>query len=154
MLFRSVIILIDTHTNSELLAKSLSIQLYICKSVEQESISTKLGVIIDRRMSCICTLTDLKRRFGQYTIMIRENPEKNIDLKELIKEILPEAKKAASTGEKAQFFKVDPEHMKFSAAFNRLEQARANEDIKDFSIYTSTLDQIFIKLAKYQRSST
>ena len=42
--------------------------------------------------------------------------------------------------------------MKFSKLFYQLEAAKSKREIKDFSIYTSTLEQIFIKLAKNQKN--
>jgi len=41
--------------------------------------------------------------------------------------------------------------MNFSGVFQMLEEMKATKQIKDFSIYTTTLEQIFIKLAKLQR---
>jgi len=44
--------------------------------------------------------------------------------------------------------------MKFSQLFSQLENAKSDGKIKDFSIYTSTLEQIFIQLAKNQKNLT
>jgi len=44
--------------------------------------------------------------------------------------------------------------MKFGQTFNTLNQAKKQNAIEDFSIYTTTLDQIFVKLAKFQRRFT
>jgi len=44
--------------------------------------------------------------------------------------------------------------MKFAKIFYQLERAKLDGKIKDFSIYTTTLEQIFIKLAKHQRRLT
>jgi len=41
--------------------------------------------------------------------------------------------------------------MRFSAVFSTLEEVRKQGKIKEFSIFTSTLEQIFLKFAKYQK---
>ena len=40
--------------------------------------------------------------------------------------------------------------MKFSKMFLELERLKARQKIKDFSIYTTNLEQIFIRLARKQ----
>lgn len=121
---------------------------------EAESLANKLAIIINGRLSSVGTLTDLSRRYGQYTIMINEEEGKSAEIDNLVLEFLPEAKKVKSTGENARSYRVAPENMKFALAFAKLEEAKTQKIISDFSIFTSTLDQIFLKLSKYQRSST
>ena len=43
--------------------------------------------------------------------------------------------------------------MKFVEIFAQLEDARSKGRVKDYSIFSTTLEQIFMKLAKCQISS-
>jgi len=40
--------------------------------------------------------------------------------------------------------------MKISKAFHELEALKTKEKIKDFSIYTTSLEQVFLRLAQKQ----
>ena len=71
---------------------------------EAESISNKLGIIINGTMSCVGTLPDLKRRFGEYTIQIKTNQSGNTnelssEIEQTLKGILPEVRNVSSTDE-------------------------------------------------------
>jgi ATP-binding cassette subfamily A (ABC1) protein 3 len=77
---------------------------------EAESISSKLGIIINGTMSCVGKISDLKRNFGEYTIMIRTNKPSSdpstIEIQQLMSNILPQSRISKSSGENALFFKV------------------------------------------------
>jgi len=120
---------------------------------EAESIGDKIGILINGTMAVVGSVEELKQRYGEYTISIEENLENRGDMKALITSVLPGAKKASSI-EKVLQFKVPSDQMQFAAAFSALEQAKLAGNIKDFSIYTTTMEQIFIKFAKFQRKMT
>jgi len=123
---------------------------------EAELVGDKLGILINGRFATIGTMTELKRKFGEYSIVIYEDEKKNskAELDELVKSVIPEAKRHSSLENKGITYKVNSNSMKFAKIFYQLERAKLDGKIKDFSIYTTTLEQIFIKLAKHQRRLT
>jgi len=124
---------------------------------EAELVGDKLGILINGRFATIGSLNELKRKFGEYSIVIYEEEGSQMfksELDELVKSVIPEAEKHASLENKGITYKVNSNSMKFAKIFYQLERAKLDGKIKDFSIYTTTLEQIFIKLAKHQRRLT
>mmetsp|Transcript_21427 Transcript_21427/g.18533 ORF Transcript_21427/g.18533 Transcript_21427/m.18533 type:complete len:202 (+) Transcript_21427:33-638(+) len=119
---------------------------------EAESMSNKIGILINGQMSTIGSVPYLKKKFGEYTITMRFS-EANSDNKESlgakVLEILPSATKVKGTNKQELSYRVSPDDMRFGDVFRAMNEAKKNNDIEDFSIFTTTLDQIFVRLAKF-----
>lgn len=75
---------------------------------EAELVGDKLGILINGRFATIGTMTELKRKFGEYSIVIYEDEKKNskAELDELVKSVIPEAKRHSSLENKGITYKV------------------------------------------------
>jgi len=70
--------------------------------------------LINGRFSIIGSLTELKTKFGEYSIVVRENEGglNHLQLEEIIKSALPAAKKSENTEGKGVVFKVESHKQK------------------------------------------
>jgi len=66
----------------------------------------------------------------------------------IIKFVLPEAENEEYSKPDEMSFKVPAQSMKFSKIFEVLEEAKAHREIEEFSIYLTSLEQIFVRIVK------
>jgi hypothetical protein len=75
-----------------------------------------------------------------------------LSFEERIKGLFSTAK-LLEIGVKKEVYQIPVESLVFSRAFKALDQMKAIGDLEDFSIYNTTLEQVFIHFAKDQINS-
>jgi len=120
---------------------------------EAESLSHKIGILINGRFVCVGPTQALKDKHSQgYKITVSlENS--HTDPTAQIIQAFPNAIRFNEASTILQTYHVPFEGFKFSEAFKKLEDCKEKEIIKDFSIYNTTLEQVFIYFSKFQIST-
>jgi len=117
---------------------------------EAESLSHKIGILINGRFVCIGPTQYLKEKYSQgykitvAKVSIGDNPM------DRVLEMFPKAERIKEASYIQQTYHVPFEGFKFSEAFEKLELLKQEGVIKDFSIYNTTLEQIFVYFSKFQ----
>jgi len=121
---------------------------------EAELVGDKLGILINGRFATIGDLSKLRQKFGEYSIVIYQEKvgEYQREIEKMMKNNFSNSKLSENSNKNDLTYKVPLESMKFSNIFNELENLKNQGKIKDFTIFTSTLEQIFINFAKNQKN--
>lgn len=123
---------------------------------EAELVGDKLGILVNGAFQTIGTLANLKKKHGDYLIVIKvlEHDGLRGRIGKAVEYVFPEAKLEEGCNMNSKIdeivFKVPAEMMKFSKIFEVLAASKADGEIEDFSIFTTTLEQIFVRLVKDQ----
>jgi len=119
---------------------------------EAESLSHKIGILINGRFVCIGPTQYLKSKYSQgYKITVSLIPN-TPDPVQHITNLFPQAVRQSEASFIQQTYNLPFEGFRFSEAFGKLEELKEHGVIKDFSIYNTTLEQIFINFSKFQIS--
>jgi len=117
---------------------------------EAESLSHKIGILINGRFVCIGPTQYLKEKNSHgYKVTVSLLPDAP-DPMEKIMAIFPKAQRLNEASFVLQTYQIPFEGFKFSKAFDKLEVLKQQGLVKDFSIYNTTLEQIFIYFSKFQ----
>jgi ATP-binding cassette, subfamily A (ABC1), member 3 len=130
-----------------------SIVLTTHSMAEAESLAHKTGILINGKFFCIGPTEMLKSKYGsgyKLTILVREGKPPITD--EILR-LFPGANKIVEGFLHQETFQVDPSNFKFSEAFSKLEEFKDRGAIKDFSIYNTTLEQVFLYFSRFQYST-
>eukprot|EP01015_Nassula_variabilis_P030892 TRINITY_DN6865_c0_g1_i5.p1 TRINITY_DN6865_c0_g1~~TRINITY_DN6865_c0_g1_i5.p1 ORF type:complete len:206 (+),score=27.37 TRINITY_DN6865_c0_g1_i5:67-684(+) len=137
--------------------KKATIILTTHQMVEAESLSNKIGILVNGKFVCVGSVSELKRRFGSgYKLNIKKNDEEhnnsqNID--SIIKSSIPTAQKLVSENDNYLSYQVPLDNFSMSSTFELLyDRLKKNGEIKDFSISNCTLEQIFLHFSRQQVS--
>jgi len=120
---------------------------------EAESLCSKIGILINGNFVCIGNTAYLKNKYGAgYKITVSPGAKlADTKIVDLIKEISAEAVKVEDESEIYETYQIPSSEFQFSVAFTKLEQYKLEEKLKDFSIYNTTLEQVFLEFSKHQR---
>jgi len=117
---------------------------------EAESLSHKIGILINGRFVCIGPTQYLKDKYSHgYKVTVSLMPGAP-DPTGRVMEVFPKGQRVHESSYVQMTYHIPFEGFKFSEAFERLEVLKAGGVIKDFSIYNTTLEQIFIYFSRFQ----
>lgn len=116
---------------------------------EAEYLCGKIGIIVNGRFVCFGPLNYLKNTYGAgYKLsLVKKNSE--IDAKTRILKIFNDAILQESK-DCREMYQISMTSFVFSKAFRELQDLKAEGLIEDFSIYNTTLEQVFIHFSKEQ----
>lgn len=117
---------------------------------EAESLAHKTGILINGKFFCIGPTEMLKSKYGtgyKLTILLKEGRSSITDD---ILMLIPGSKKVNEGFVHQETFQIDAANFKFSEAFTKLELLKQSGTIKDFSIYNTTLEQVFLYFSRFQ----
>lgn len=117
---------------------------------EAEALSHKIGILINGKFFCIGPTEYLKSKYGtgyKMTLLLNEG---SASVEGLIKSLFPNSKKLIDGAVAQETFEVSADGFKFSDAFHKLGELKEKGTIKDFSLYNTTLEQVFIYFSKFQ----
>jgi ATP-binding cassette, subfamily A (ABC1), member 3 len=117
---------------------------------EAESLSHKIGILVNGRFFCIGPTEYLKDKYGSGYKMTIQIPEGKPTVEGLIKSIFPTCKRLWDGSIAQETYEISAQGFLFSHAFERLGELKSNGTIRDFSIYNTTLEQVFISFSRYQ----
>jgi len=113
---------------------------------EAENLCHKIGILVNGRFVCFGSTPYLKNKYGQgYKIEVKRSKDFGGDLTQLLTSVCPTATLVGQDQ-----YQVPLAGFSFSNAFTSLENMKNQKIIDDFSIYNTTLEQVFIAFAKYQ----
>jgi len=117
---------------------------------EAESLSHKIGILINGRFVCIGPTQYLKDKYSHgYKITVSLRPEADDPMPKVL-EAFQGATRVHESSYIQQTYHVPFEGFKFSEAFSKLDSLKHRGCIKDFSLYNTTLEQIFIYFSRFQ----
>jgi len=131
-------------------ARKASIVLTTHSIHEAESLAHKTGILVNGKFFCIGPTENLKAKYGAgYRITILLN-EGQTSIENKVRELFPKAKVVKDGATHQETFQIPSKGFKFSEAFLKLGRLKEGGHIKDFSIYNTTLEQVFIYFSKFQ----
>ena len=134
---------------------SRSIVLTTHSMEEADSLSNRIGILVNGKLAVLGSSQDLKSNFGSnYTLesILRPGPDLHSrveTLKELIVENCPGSQDDGSFDGRIRY-ELPQEELKLHSMFRLLEAKREELQIKDYTISQTTLEQVFIHFAQHQ----
>jgi len=121
---------------------------------EAELVGDKLGILANGTLQTIGTLANLKKKYGDYLIVVKMTDTgegQKARVRKAIEFVLPEVLLDLALSKSDELvFRIEAKAMKFSKIFEVLQASKLDGEIQDFSIFTTTLEQIFVKLVQEQ----
>mmetsp|Transcript_34717 Transcript_34717/g.64808 ORF Transcript_34717/g.64808 Transcript_34717/m.64808 type:complete len:218 (+) Transcript_34717:4323-4976(+) len=119
---------------------------------ECEAICTRIGIMVGGKLKCLGSSQHLKHKFGaSYEINIR-CPE--VTREKCLLRLQKEFENVMIEEQHHTYFRLKVDHgVDLSSAFGILEAMKANQDIFEYSMSQSTLEQIFINFAREQQDA-
>eukprot|EP00455_Lapot_gusevi_P052020 TRINITY_DN7870_c0_g5_i1.p1 TRINITY_DN7870_c0_g5~~TRINITY_DN7870_c0_g5_i1.p1 ORF type:complete len:341 (+),score=73.75 TRINITY_DN7870_c0_g5_i1:73-1023(+) len=118
---------------------------------ECEATCSRLGIMVSGRLAVLGTPQHLKSKYGTGYFMEVKTTEENVSaVREFIERVLVGAQLEELHGGRLKY-RIPQRGLSLSAIFSELEQNKAELHIEDYSISQSTLEQIFLSIAKKQQ---
>lgn len=118
---------------------------------EAEALCHRIGIIVNGKFVCIGPLEYLKDKYGSgYKVTVVKTDDME-DVGGYIHDIFPNAVKIQDGATITETYQIVGQSFKFSRALRALEGLKRGRAIKDFSIYNTTLEQVFINFSKEQQ---
>ncbi|OAP05022.1 ATH5 [Arabidopsis thaliana] len=115
---------------------------------EAEFLCDRLGIFVDGRLQCIGNPKELKGRYGgSYVLTITTSPEHEKDVETLVQEVSSNARKIYHIAG-TQKFEFPKEEVRISEVFQAVENAKRNFTVFAWGFADTTLEDVFIKVAK------
>jgi len=136
--------------------KNRSIVMTTHSMEEADSLSNRIGIIVNGKLAILGSTQELKSTFGSsYTLEASIAPgddmaDKAEAMKKLIMEMVPGSQDDGSFDGRIRF-ELPQEGFKLSEMFRTLENHREEFSLKDYTISQTTLEQVFIHFAQHQR---
>ncbi|CAD5206396.1 unnamed protein product [Bursaphelenchus okinawaensis] len=122
---------------------------------ECEALCNRTAIMVQGKFYCIGTIQSLKERFGGgYTLNVKL--ESDTDMKtcqKLVQEMLPDAK-CMTSNLCTLMFSVPLSNTSLVKMFDALKTIETKMKLLDFSVFQTTLDDVFVNLARSAESGT
>ncbi|XP_014205590.1 ATP-binding cassette sub-family A member 1-like [Copidosoma floridanum] len=119
---------------------------------ECEALCNRLAIMVNGQLVCIGPCQELKQRFGAgYDIQMKLNPEKAIDEVESIKHDIEQSLNCELVDENSGFlmYHVTTSDVSWRKMYDVMSELRYKyESIDDFSVLSSSLEQLFLLFAR------
>eukprot|EP00092_Neocalanus_flemingeri_P109075 GFUD01140137.1.p1 GENE.GFUD01140137.1~~GFUD01140137.1.p1 ORF type:complete len:178 (-),score=42.29 GFUD01140137.1:275-808(-) len=117
---------------------------------ECEALCSRLGIMVNGQFKCLGSIQHLKNRFGSgYTLTIRCDEGKTIEVIEGIKKMLPQAELKEEHHTQLQY-QLPIAETKLPIVFRHMEALRVTGILEDYSLTQTTLDEVFVRFASEQ----
>ncbi|XP_069808343.1 ABC-type organic anion transporter ABCA8-like isoform X2 [Dendropsophus ebraccatus] len=119
---------------------------------EAEAICDRVAIMVSGKLRCIGSIQQLKSKFGKgYLLEMKVKDPRRVDeIHQEISRIFPQADRQDRFSS-LLLYKIPMENVQsLSQAFSQLEEAKHAHDIEEYSFSQSTLEQVFLELAKEQ----
>ncbi|XP_010503385.1 PREDICTED: ABC transporter A family member 6-like isoform X1 [Camelina sativa] len=115
---------------------------------EAEFLCDRLGIFVDGSLQCIGNPKELKGRYGGSCVLtMTTSAEHEKDVELLVQDVSPNAKKIYQIAG-TQKFELPKEEVRISEVFQAVEKAKGNFKVFAWGIADTTLEDVFIKVAK------
>ncbi|XP_069808887.1 ABC-type organic anion transporter ABCA8-like isoform X2 [Dendropsophus ebraccatus] len=119
---------------------------------EAEAVCDRVAIMVSGKLRCIGSIQQLKSKFGKgYLLEMKVKDPRRVDeIHQEIIRIFPQADRQDRFSS-LLLYKIPMENVQsLSQAFSQLEEAKRVHDIEEYSFSQSTLEQVFLELAKEQ----
>ncbi|XP_071968889.1 ABC-type organic anion transporter ABCA8-like isoform X1 [Engystomops pustulosus] len=119
---------------------------------EAEAVCDRVAIMVSGKLRCIGSIQQLKSKFGKgYLLEIKVKDSQRVEeIHQEISRIFPQAERQDRFSS-LLVYKIPMEKVQsLSQAFSQLEEAKRVHDIEEYSFSQSTLEQVFLELAKEQ----
>ncbi|KAK4876909.1 hypothetical protein RN001_009415 [Aquatica leii] len=119
---------------------------------ECEALCTRIAIMVNGMFVCMGSPQHLKTRFSDgYTLMIKlKKGTSTVEIEDYIEEHLPTAELREKHQEMLTYYIIQDDNLKWSTLFGVMQKAKLNQNIEDYSVGQSTLEQVFLSFTKYQ----
>ncbi|KAG0620187.1 hypothetical protein M758_4G196700 [Ceratodon purpureus] len=115
---------------------------------EAEALCDRLGIFVNGELQCIGNAKELTARYGGlYVLTITTPPEREIEAVGLAKSLTPNAKRIYGLSG-TQKFELPKSEVSVATVFTAIEQAKQRLQIKAWGLSDTTLEDVFIKVAR------
>ncbi|KFK34077.1 hypothetical protein AALP_AA5G099400 [Arabis alpina] len=115
---------------------------------EAEYLCDRLGIFVDGSLQCIGNPKELKGRYGgSYVFTMTTSSEHERNVEKLIQDVSPNAKKIYHISG-TQKFELPKEEVRISEVFRAVEKAKSNFTVFAWGLADTTLEDVFIKVAR------
>ncbi|XP_013596657.1 PREDICTED: ABC transporter A family member 12 [Brassica oleracea var. oleracea] len=115
---------------------------------EAEFLSDRLGIFVDGALQCIGNSKELKSRYGgSYVFTMTTSSEHEEDVERLVSTVSHNAKKVYHLAG-TQKFELPKNEVRIAEVFRAVEKAKSNFTVFAWGLADTTLEDVFIKVAK------
>ncbi|CAH2064990.1 unnamed protein product [Thlaspi arvense] len=119
---------------------------------EAEFLCDRLGIFADGRLQCIGNPKELKGRYGgSYVFTMTTALENEKDVEMLVQNVSPNAKKIYHIAG-TQKFEMSKEEVRISEVFQAVEKAKSSFRVFAWGLADTTLEDVFIKVARTSKA--
>ncbi|CAI9112243.1 OLC1v1012662C1 [Oldenlandia corymbosa var. corymbosa] len=121
---------------------------------EAEHLCDRIGIFVDGSLQCLGSPDELKHRYGgTYVFTMSTSPKNEKDVEELAKNLSKNAKRTYHISG-TQKFEIPKADVKLSDVFQYVKVARKRFTVKAWEIADTTMEDVFIKVARESSMST
>ncbi|KAJ0988059.1 hypothetical protein J5N97_006415 [Dioscorea zingiberensis] len=115
---------------------------------EAEALCDRVGIFVDGCLQCIGNPKELKQRFGGYYVFTMTTPsDQEGDVEKLVNRLSSKANKVYHLSG-TQKFQLSKQDVKLADVFKEVESAKTKLSIHAWGLTDTTLEDVFIKVAK------
>lgn len=115
---------------------------------EAEVLCDRLGIFVDGNLQCIGNPKELKARYGgTYVLTMTTSPNEEEEVERLVRRLAPSANRIYHISG-TQKFELPKHEVRMSDVFNAVERAKTEFPIYAWGLVDTTLEDVFIKVAK------
>nr|GEW54428.1 ABC transporter A family member 7-like [Tanacetum cinerariifolium] len=115
---------------------------------EAEHLCDRLGIFVDGSLQCIGNPKELKSRYGgSYVLTMTTSSIHEADVEHLVKGLSPYASKIYQLSG-TQKFELPKKAIKIADVFRAIEEAKTRFTVQAWGIVDTTLEDVFIKVAR------
>ncbi|KNA24418.1 hypothetical protein SOVF_016000 [Spinacia oleracea] len=120
---------------------------------EAESLCDRLGIFVDGSLQCIADAKELKARYGGMMVFtMTTTVDNNAEVEEMVKLISPNANKIYHLAG-TQKFELPKNEVRIADIFEAVEVAKRRFPVHAWGLADTTLEEVFIKVAKAASSA-
>ncbi|CAD6251450.1 unnamed protein product [Miscanthus lutarioriparius] len=122
---------------------------------EADVLCDRIGIIANGSLQCIGSSKELKDRYGGSCVLTVTTPagEEEEEIERLVQSISPAANRVYRVSG-TQKFEMPKQGMKISVVFGAMEQAKSSLHILAWGLADTTLEDVFVRVAKQSDMST
>uniref|UniRef100_A0A453KNR4 ABC transporter domain-containing protein n=1 Tax=Aegilops tauschii subsp. strangulata TaxID=200361 RepID=A0A453KNR4_AEGTS len=115
---------------------------------EAEVLCDRLGIFVDGEFQCLGNPKELKARYGgAYIFTVTTPPEQESEIEQLVHRLSPSANKIYNLSG-TQKFELPKQEVRIADVFHAVERAKSRLSIHAWGLVDTTLEDVFIKVAK------
>merc|ERR1719220_1055996 len=124
---------------------------------EAEALCTRVGIMVKGELKCLGSTQHLKNKYGAgYQLEVKWSGAKITSdwaaLELVLLKIFPGAQVLESFSDRRTYSVEQEAVTSLASAFQHLEKCKSDFNVEDYSLFQTTLEQVFIEFAKQQES--